>query len=57
VIWGRHDALYPAAFGQRLAKEIRGAGFRLMDTGHTPLEESPEELALNIRRFCSSSSS
>jgi pimeloyl-ACP methyl ester carboxylesterase len=52
VIWGRDDALYPAAFGQRLAKEIRGAGFRLMDTGHTPLEEAPEELALNIRRYC-----
>lgn len=54
VIWGRHDALYPAAFGQRLAKEIRGAGFRLMDTGHTPLEEAPEELAFNIRRYCAS---
>jgi pimeloyl-ACP methyl ester carboxylesterase len=52
VLWGRHDALYPAAFGQRLAKEIRGAGFRLLDTGHTPLEEAPLELAENIRRFC-----
>jgi pimeloyl-ACP methyl ester carboxylesterase len=52
VVWGRHDALYPAAFGQRLAKEIRGAGFRLLDTGHTPLEEAPDELALVIRRYC-----
>src|SRR5690606_26063422 len=30
VIWGRHDAVCPAAFGQRLAKEVRGAGFRLL---------------------------
>jgi pimeloyl-ACP methyl ester carboxylesterase len=52
VIWGRHDAVYPAAFGQRLAKEVRGAGFRLLDTGHTPLEEDPASLSANILAFC-----
>jgi len=52
VIWGRHDAMYPAAFGQRLAKEVRGAGFRLLDTGHTPLEEDPETLGQTLLRFC-----
>lgn len=53
VVWGRHDAIYPAAFGQRLAREVRGAGFRLMNTGHTPPEEDPEELSRNLARFCS----
>ncbi len=52
VLWGRHDAVSPAAFGQRLAKEVRGAGFRLLDTGHIPMEEAPEELSENIARFC-----
>src|SRR5690606_36473145 len=52
VIWGRHDAVCPAAFGQRLAKEVRGAGFRLLDTGHIPMEETPDELSHHIARFC-----
>ncbi len=52
VVWGRHDEVYPAAFGRRLAREIRGAGFQLLDAGHTPLEEVPEELSAQIIRFC-----
>ncbi|MEN9578618.1 MAG: hypothetical protein RJA70_1627 [Pseudomonadota bacterium] len=53
VVWGRHDAMYPAALGQRLAREIRGAGFQLLDSGHTPSEEQPEALAEVFRKFCS----
>jgi len=52
VLWGRHDAISPAGFGQRLAKEIPHAGFRLLDAGHTPLEEDPEQLAADILGFC-----
>lgn len=51
VIWGRADRLYPAGFGQRLAREIRGAGFELVDAGHCPHEERPREIAAIIRRF------
>lgn len=51
VVWGRADRLYPAGFGQRLAREVRGAGFELMDSGHSPQEERPGELAAVIRRF------
>lgn len=51
VIWGRRDNVYPAAFGQRLAKDIRGAGFMLLDTGHVPQEEAPAEFAREARRF------
>ncbi len=51
VVWGRWDKIYPSGNGQRLAREIRGAGFELMDAGHTPQEERPAELAHAIARF------
>ncbi len=51
VVWGRQDRLYPAALGQRLARQIRGAGLALMSTGHAPQEEAPDELAEILRRF------
>ncbi len=51
VVWGRADRVSPAGFGQRLAKEIRGAGFELMNAGHAPQEECPDELAQVIARF------
>ena len=35
----------------RLARDIRGAGFMLLDTGHIPQEEAPEEFARGTRRF------
>ena len=51
VVWGRRDRQYPAGLGQRLAREIRGAGFELLDSGHSPQEECPTRLAELIRRF------
>ncbi|HEX3596656.1 MAG TPA: alpha/beta hydrolase [Polyangiaceae bacterium] len=51
VVWGRADRLVPARFGQRLSRQIRGAGFELMDTGHAPHEELPAEFAAVLRRF------
>ena len=51
IVWGRDDRMYPAGIGQRLAREIPGAGFELMNTGHAPQEERPHELASLIRRF------
>ena len=51
VIWGRHDSVYPAGYGHRLAREIPGAGFELMDAGHAPQEELPKELAAIVGRF------
>jgi pimeloyl-ACP methyl ester carboxylesterase len=51
VVWGRNDRLLPAAVGQRLAREIRGARFELLDAGHAPQEERPQELADAVRRF------
>lgn len=54
VLWGRGDSLYPPSFGPRLAREIRGAAFDLLDTGHLAQEERPDELAFHITRFLGS---
>jgi pimeloyl-ACP methyl ester carboxylesterase len=51
VVWGRQDRMIPAGYGQRLAREIRGAGFELLDAGHSPQEECPQALAVSIKRF------
>lgn len=51
VVWGRHDRIYPAAFGHRLAREIRGAGFELVDAGHSAHEEAPAIVATTLSRF------
>ena len=51
VLWGRGDRVYPAANGQRLAREIRGAGFELLDAGHAPQEERADDVARAIARF------
>jgi pimeloyl-ACP methyl ester carboxylesterase len=51
VLWGHRDRLLPSSVGQRLAREIRGARFELLDAGHAPQEERPRELAEAVRRF------
>ena len=51
VVWGRYDAVYPAALGQRLAREIRGAGFELLDCGHSPPEEQAARLGEVSKKF------
>jgi len=53
VVWGRHDRVCPAAWGQRLARTIRGARLELLDAGHCPHEERPREAAQVVRRFLS----
>jgi pimeloyl-ACP methyl ester carboxylesterase len=51
VVWGRSDRLFPAGLGQRLSRQLRGSGFELMDTGHSPHEERPSEFAGIVSRF------
>ncbi|MEZ4224993.1 MAG: alpha/beta hydrolase [Polyangiaceae bacterium] len=53
VLWGRRDTWLPPALGQRLAREIRGAGLLLLDTGHCPQEEAPEAVAQAVAEFVS----
>lgn len=51
VVWGRHDRLCPSGFGQKLSRNIKGSGFELMDSGHSPQEERPTELARVLLTF------
>jgi len=51
VMWGRSDRIFPASFGQRLAREIAGARFDVLDAGHSPNEERPDDFVRSISRF------
>jgi len=51
VVWGRSDRIVPARLGQRLARQIRGAGFELMDAGHAPHEECTVAFSAIVARF------
>lgn len=51
VVWGRNDRTFPAGMGQRLSRQIRGAGFELMDAGHAPHEERPDDFSAIVTRF------
>jgi pimeloyl-ACP methyl ester carboxylesterase len=51
VVWGVDDRLFPAAFANRLAREIHGATLEIMDTGHSPHEERPRDFAYLVSEF------
>lgn len=50
VVWGRVDQLQPVGDGQQIARSLR-AGFEVLDSGHCPQEECPDQLASVLRRF------
>lgn len=51
VAWGSADRVIPVDVGRRLARSIEDARFELLDAGHAPQEERPEELANVVTRF------
>lgn len=51
VVWGRSDPLFPVASAHRLVREIAGAKLEILDAGHSPHEERPEELAALVTHF------
>jgi pimeloyl-ACP methyl ester carboxylesterase len=51
VLWGRQDRLFPVACAHRLAREIHGSKLEIMDTGHSPHEERPEEFTTLVTQF------
>ena len=51
VAWGRADRIAPVEQGRRLARELRGARFEVLDCGHSPAEERPEAFAEIVSRF------
>ena len=53
VVWGSFDRIVPPRLGQKLAREIDGARFEVVDAGHALQEERPVELAKSIGAFLS----
>jgi pimeloyl-ACP methyl ester carboxylesterase len=51
VAWGRHDPRNPIAQGRRLAREIRGARFDVLECGHSPSEECPVPFVEAVTSF------
>jgi pimeloyl-ACP methyl ester carboxylesterase len=51
VVWGSGDRVVPVSAGKRLAREIPGARFELLGTGHAPQDEAPEALGAAVSRF------
>jgi pimeloyl-ACP methyl ester carboxylesterase len=51
VLWGRDDLIQPAAFATKLARQLPDARLELMDAGHSPAEEVPEELGRHVVEF------
>ena len=51
VVWGRRDALAPAALGRKLVRALPDARLELLDSGHSPAEELPERFVEIAREF------
>ncbi|MBI4701720.1 MAG: alpha/beta hydrolase [Deltaproteobacteria bacterium] len=51
VVWGRDDRVVPASFALRLAREIPGARLELLDAGHCPHAELPQEFVAAVSEF------
>jgi pimeloyl-ACP methyl ester carboxylesterase len=51
VAWGSHDLVAPPDVGRRIARSVSDARFELLDAGHLPQEERPQELGNVLLRF------
>jgi pimeloyl-ACP methyl ester carboxylesterase len=51
VVWGRDDRIFPASYALKLSREIPNAKLQLMNSGHSPHEERPEEFVAVVREF------
>ena len=51
VLWGREDAILPWTHGTRLARELSGARLEILDCGHFPVEERPQQVESLVRAF------
>jgi pimeloyl-ACP methyl ester carboxylesterase len=51
VLWGRRSRTGPVDHGRRLARELNGARFEVLDCGPSPAEECPEAFAHALTAF------
>lgn len=51
VLWGREDEVSPWTHGTRLARELSNARLEILDCGHFPESERPNNVELLVRDF------
>jgi pimeloyl-ACP methyl ester carboxylesterase len=51
IVWGKNDAIFPAAGAEPYKRDLNNIDFNLLDTGHFALEEKGEFIAEKIRAF------
>jgi pimeloyl-ACP methyl ester carboxylesterase len=51
IVWGKNDAIFPAAGAYPYKRDLKDVEFHLFDTGHFALEEDGAEIATLIRSF------
>jgi pimeloyl-ACP methyl ester carboxylesterase len=51
VVWGKNDAIFPAAGAHPYRRDLKNVELHLLDTGHFALEEDGAEIALLMLDF------
>lgn len=51
IVWGKNDAIFPAAGAHPYKRDLKNPEFHLLDTGHFALEEDGVAIAKLIRSF------
>lgn len=51
IVWGKNDAIFPAAGAYPYKRDLKNLEFHLLDTGHFALEEDGTKIGVLIRNF------
>lgn len=51
IVWGKNDAIFPAAGAEPYKRDLKAVEFHLLDTGHFALEEDGDTIAKLMRAF------
>ena len=51
IVWGKNDAIFPAAGAYPYKRDLKNLEFHLLDTGHFALEEDGKQISTLMRAF------
>jgi pimeloyl-ACP methyl ester carboxylesterase len=51
VVWGKHDAIFPAEGARAYLRDLPGAELHLLDSGHFALEDKGDDIAALMTSF------
>ena len=51
ILWGKNDAIFPAAGAEPYKRDLKNLEYHLLDTGHFALEEDGAKMARLMRSF------